>query len=171
VGEIPGLLYFPKEYSMSQNITKRVQLAIQPANLAQAFALMGLTVEQNADLRLFGGYQQRVTVKIPSTVLEKIGFAPTAFSDGIGLDFQDGQIVWVYDHYNQVHIDGLTQYIEALNAIGAQAESLSALTAQGYTFEPVFDLGKQEIGIRAVAPETPHSENLWGEGEQGGGLW
>jgi hypothetical protein len=52
----------------------------------------------------------------------KIGFAPTVYSDWIGLDFQDGQ-VWVYDHYNQVHIDGLTQYIEALNAIGAQSES------------------------------------------------
>jgi hypothetical protein len=156
---------------MSQTLTKRIQLAVHPDNLVQAFALMGLAVEQNADLRLFGGYRQRVAVKIPSAVLEKIGFAPTAFSDGIGLDFQDGQVVWIFDHYNQAHIDGLTQYIEALNAIGAQAENLQQLTAQGYTFEPVFDLGKQEIGIRAVALEQPHDENVWSEGEQGGGLW
>jgi hypothetical protein len=112
-----------------------------------------------------------VAVKIPSAVLEKIGFAPTAFSDGIGLDFQDGQVVFVYDHYNQAHIDGLNQYIQALNAIGAQAESLKELTAQGYTFEPVFDLGKQEIGIRAIAPDASHGENVWDESEQGGGLW
>ena len=156
---------------MSQTITKRIQLAIAPDNLAAAFALMGLNIEQNADLRLFGGYHQRVAVKIPSAVLERIGFPPTAFSDGIGLDFQDEQVVWVYDHYNQIHIDGLIQYTEALNAIGAQAESLRELTAQGYTFEPVFDLGKQEIGIRAVAPEQPHGDNVWGEGEQGDGLW
>jgi hypothetical protein len=156
---------------MSKTLTKRVQLAVHPDNLAAAFALMGLTVEQNADLRLFGDHRQQVAVKIPSAVLEKIGFAPTAFSDGIGLDFQDGQVVFVYDHYNQAHIDGLNQYIEALNAIGAQAESLKELTAQGYTFEPVFDLGKQEIGIRAVAPDASHGENLWGDGEQGGGLW
>jgi hypothetical protein len=156
---------------MSQTITKRIQLAIQPENLAAAFALMGLTIEQNADLRLFGGARQQVAVKISSAVMEKIGFAPTAFSDGIGLDLDNGQIVWVYDHYNQAHVDGLTEYIEALNAIGAQSESLQALSAQGYTFEPVFDLGKHEIGIRAVVPNEPHGENVWGEGEQGGGLW
>jgi hypothetical protein len=155
---------------MSQTLTQRVQLAVHPENLVAAFALMGLTIEQNADLRLFHGHQQ-VAVKISSAVLQKIGFAPTAFSDGIGLDFQDGQVVWVYDHYNQGHIDGLTEYIEALNAIGAQAESLGALSAQGYTFEPVFDLGKYEIGIRAIAPDLPHSENMWGDSEQGGGLW
>jgi hypothetical protein len=156
---------------MSKMLTKRVQLAVHPENLAAAFALMGLNIEQNADLRLFGGYRQQVAVKIPSAVLEKIGFAPTAFSDGIGMDFQDGQVVFVYDHYNQAHIDGLNQYIQALNAIGAQAESLKELTAQGYTFEPVFDLGKQEIGIRAIAPDASHGENVWDESEQGGGLW
>jgi hypothetical protein len=156
---------------MSQTLTQRIQLAVHPENLVAAFVLMGLTIEQNADLRLFGGYRQQVAVKISSAVLQKIGFAPTAFSDGIGLNFQDGQVVWVYDHYNQGHIDGLTEYIEALNAIGAQAESLRALCAQGYTFEPVFDLGKQEVDIRAIAPELPHSENMWGDSEQGGGLW
>jgi hypothetical protein len=63
---------------MSQTLTKRIQLAVHPENLVAAFALMGLTIEQNADLRLFGGHQQ-VAVKISSAVLQKIGFAPTAF--------------------------------------------------------------------------------------------
>ena len=155
---------------MSQTITKRIQLTIQPENLVAAFALMGLNIEQNADLRLFHGYRT-VAVKIPSAVLEKIGFAPTAYSDGIGLDFQDGQPELIFDHFNQAHIDGLSQYIEALNAIGAQAESLRQLATQGYTFEPVFDLKKQEIGIRAIGPEQPTQDNAWTNPESAGGLW
>jgi len=169
--EISAALFdFPKELGMSQTITKRIQLAIQPENLAAAFALMGLTIEQNTDLRLFHGYQN-VAIKIPSGVLEKIGFAPTAYSDGIGLDFQDGQVEFVFDHFNQAHIDGLSQYIEALNAIGAQADSLRQLATQGYTFEPVFDLKKQEIGIRAIGPDQPVQGNAWNNPESAGGVW
>lgn len=155
---------------MSQTVTKRIQLTIQPENIIQAFALMGLTVEQNADLRLFHGYQN-VAVKIPTDVLEKLGFGRTAYSDGVGLDFQDGQLVFVYDHYNQAQIDGFSQYTEALNAIGAQADNLRELAQQGYTFEPVFDLKKQEIGIRAIGPEQPAPGIAWGDPENAGGLW
>jgi hypothetical protein len=155
---------------MSQTLTKRIQIAASPDNIAQAFALMGLAVEQNAPLGLYRG-SQTVALKIPSAVLVQLGFPPTAFSDGVGLDFQDGQITFVYDHYNQSIINDLSPYIEALNAIGAQAENLQALSARGYTFEPVFDLARQEIGIRAVALEQPGQASAWGTSENGGGLW
>lgn len=154
---------------MSQTLTKRVQIAVSPENILDAFALMGLPLEQNASLALFRG-SQSVDLKIPLDVLVQLGFPPTVFSDGVGLDFRDGQVVFVYDHYNQAQVDGLAEYIEALNAIGAQAENLRVLKAQGYTFEPVLDLGKQEIGIRAVAPEISQGD-AWGNSQNGGGLW
>ena len=154
---------------MSQTLTKRVQIAVSPENILQAFTLMGLALERNGSLALFHG-SQNVALKIPSEVLVQLGFPPTVFSDGVGLDFRDGQVVFIYDHYNQSLVDGLAEYIEALNAIGSQAESLQVLKAQGYTFEPVFDLGKQEIGIRAVAPETSLG-TAWGNTQNGGGLW
>ncbi len=155
---------------MSQTLTKRIQMAASPDNIRQAFALMGLTVEQNVPLRRYHG-QQTVTLKISSAVLEQIGFPSTIYSDGIGLDFQDGQIIFVYDHFNQALVSDLAKYLEALNAIGAQSESLQALATRGYTFQPVFDLKKQEIGIRAIAPEPPNPTSTWGENQSGGGLW
>ncbi len=155
---------------MSQTLTKRIQIVVSPENIVQAFALMGFTVEQNASLQLYRG-SQTVALKIPSEVLEQIGFPPIVFSDGVGLDFQDRQVVFVYDHLNQALIDDLALYIEALNAIGSQAENLQGLAGQGYTFEPVFDLKKQEIGIRAVPPEQGNRGNAWGSAENGGGLW
>ncbi len=155
---------------MSQTLTKRILIQASSDNIRQAFALMGLTVENNAPLRLYHG-SQVVALKIPSAVLEQIGFPPTVYSDGVGLDFQDGQIVCIYDHFNQSLVSDLTRYLEALNAIGAQAENLQALAARGYTFEPVFDLKKQEIGIRAIASEQPNPANAWGEGQNGSGLW
>jgi hypothetical protein len=155
---------------MSQTVTRRIQTAASPENIAQAFALMGLGVEWDAQLRLFHG-TQGVAIKIPSEVLERIGFPPTVFSDGVGLNFQDGQVTLVYDHYNKATVDGLAEYIEALNAIGSQAEQLRAFLAQGYTFEPILDLKKQEIGIRAVAPNHENQADVWGTNNEGGGLW
>jgi hypothetical protein len=165
-----GALSFLKGDGMSQTITKHIQLAIQQENLVQAFSLMGLMIEQSADLRLFHGYRT-VALKIPSSVVEQIGFPPTLFSDGVGLDFQDGQVIFIYDHYNQALFDDLAPYVEALNAIGSQAENLRGLGAQGYTFEPVFDLKKQEIGIRAVPPEQGSGGNAWSSNQNGCGVW
>ena len=48
-----------------------------------AFALMDLSVEQNAGLRLFHG-NRTVAVKILPAVLEQIGFPRTTYSDGMG---------------------------------------------------------------------------------------
>lgn len=134
---------------MSQTVTKTIKNTELSAPAVQsALSLLGLDAWRHQSFALYGGQKGNADLVIPSKTFETMGWGRLRYSDAIGLNFKNGQVEFVYDHYNQGVVDKLEAYLAALNEIGLKAPGLNALIKQGYEIRPMFE--NESLGLEIV---------------------
>ncbi len=132
---------------MSKTITKKVSQRVNTEHLASAFRLMGIDVQQDAEIRLFANKNEVVSIALSPQELEKLG-VKSAYQTGIGINIStEGQAEMRYDHANEAAAKTLAGLLPGLSQIGSAAGDIQKYLEMGFTLRPHIDLENQEYGV------------------------
>ena len=156
---------------MSQIIKKMLDGEVSIEELTKGFELIAVHIEPEGEVRLYGRNQD-VDLHVPGSSLVAMGFeANTHYGEqyGIGINQKGEQVELVYDgHYIPENSEELADYLPGIGQIGARADHLNALEAQGYTLEPLLDMQNGELQLNISGANTSGSM-AWADSD--GGAW